>query len=206
MMQYQMKIYLIDDHQMFAEAMKSSLEAADARLDITVFSNAHDALFQIRDHSPDLIILDLEMEGMTGTDLLKVLPQHGKRIPVLVCSGNISPVTIRDIAHAGAGGYLRKSESIQDVRKAIELVANGSAFPENFQPDNESGEANSTHPLSPRQQAILTLMKSGMNNSEIADALYLSPNTIKTHVRLMYNTLNVNSRIECLNKARTLSL
>ena len=80
-MQYQMKIYLIDDHQMFAEAMKSSLEAADARFNITVFSNAHDALFQIRDHSPDLIILDLEMEGMTGTDLLKVLPQHGKRIP-----------------------------------------------------------------------------------------------------------------------------
>ncbi len=201
-----MLFYLVDDHQMFAEALKNIIEGFGYNCSVRIFPDARPALEQLKSEKPDLIILDLEMEGMTGTDLLKVLPQHGKRIPVLVCSGNITPATIRDIAHAGAGGYLRKSESIQDVRKAIELVANGSAFPENFQPDNKSGEANSTHPLSPRQQAILTLMKSGMNNSEIADALYLSPNTIKTHVRLMYNTLNVNSRIECLNKARTLSL
>ncbi|WP_296981285.1 helix-turn-helix transcriptional regulator, partial [Thalassolituus sp. UBA1505] len=57
-----------------------------------------------------------------------------------------------------------------------------------------------------KQLVILSLMKSGMSNSDMADTLFLSTNTIKTHIRLMYTTLDVNSRIECLNKAEELNL
>ena len=105
----------------------------------------------------------------------------------------------------GARGFLRKSESITEVKEAIIAVVEGGYYPAEFR-DAPTGRTINENPLSPRQQAILTLMKSGMSNSEIADMLFLSPNTIKTHVRLMYDTLNVSSRIECLNKARSLGL
>ena len=207
-----MLFYLVDDHQMFAEAMKSAIQGFQPQADVRVFPNASDALHALRQHTPDLILLDLEMEGMSGTDMLNVLPQHGKHIPVLVCSGNLTPSNIALIAASGARGYLRKSETTAEVKDAIDSLLAGKTYPQGFQPVN-AGQANATpssssqvHPLSPRQQAILTLMKSGMSHGDIADTLCLSPNTIKTHVRMMYNTLDVNSRIECINKARALGL
>ena len=200
-----MLFYLIDDHQMFAEALKNIIEGFGHNCTVSVFPDARPALEKLKSEKPDLIILDLEMEGMGGTDMLKILSQHGLEIPVLVCSGNLTPLNMAEIREAGARGFLRKSESIAEVKEAIIAVVEGGYYPAEFQ-DTPNGKSTNEHPLSPRQQAILTLMKSGMSNGEIADMLFLSPNTIKTHVRLMYDTLNVSSRIECLNKARSLGL
>ena len=200
-----MLFYLVDDHQMFAEALKNIIEGFGHNCTVSVFSDARLALEKLKSEKPDLIILDLEMEGIGGTDMLKILSQHGLDIPVLVCSGNLTPLNMAEIKEAGARGFLRKSESIAQVKEAIIAVVEGGCYPAEFQ-ETQSGKATKQHPLSPRQQAILTLMKSGMSNGEIADMLFLSPNTIKTHVRLMYDALNVSSRIECLNKARSLGL
>lgn len=200
-----MLFYLIDDHQMFAEALKSIIEGLEHNCTVSVFADAHSALKRLRSEKPELIILDLEMEGMSGKDMLKILSQHGLEIPVLVCSGNLTPQNMSEIKVVGARGYLRKSESISDVKEAITTVIKGGCYPPEFA-GAPSDSTNSQNPLSPRQQAILTLMKSGMSNGEIAEMLFLSPNTIKTHVRLMYDTLNVRSRIECLNRARVLGL
>ncbi|SIS91232.1 MAG: response regulator transcription factor [Thalassolituus maritimus] len=200
-----MLFYLVDDHQMFAEALKNIIEGFGHNCTVRVFPDARPALEQLKSENPNLIILDLEMEGMGGTDMLKILSQHGLEIPVLVCSGNLTPHNMGEIKAAGARGFLRKSESITEVKEAIIAVIEGGYYPPEFR-DALTGKTGNENPLSPRQQAILTLMKSGMSNGEIADMLFLSPNTIKTHVRLMYDTLNVSSRIECLNKARSLGL
>ena len=200
-----MLFYLVDDHQMFAEALKNIIEGFGHNCTVRVFPDARPALEQLKSEKPDLIILDLEMEGMGGTDMLKILSQHGLEIPVLVCSGNLTPHNMAEIKAVGARGFLRKSESISEVKEAIVAVVEGGYYPPAFR-DAKTGKTGTENPLSPRQQAILTLMKSGMSNGEIADMLFLSPNTIKTHVRLMYDTLNVSSRIECLNKARSLGL
>ena len=200
-----MLFYLVDDHQMFAEALKNIIEGFGYNCSVRIFPDARPALEQLKSEKPDLIILDLEMEGMDGTDMLKILSQHGLEIPVLVCSGNLTPHNMAEIKAVGARGFLRKSESISEVKEAIVSVVEGGYYPPAFR-DAKTGKTGTENPLSPRQQAILTLMKSGMSNGEIADMLFLSPNTIKTHVRLMYDTLNVSSRIECLNKARSLGL
>ena len=200
-----MLFYLVDDHQMFAEALKNIIEGFGYNCSVRIFPDARPALEQLKSEKPDLIVLDLEMEGMDGTDMLKILSQHGLEIPVLVCSGNLTPHNMAEIKAAGARGFLRKSESISEVKEAIVAVVEGGYYPLAFR-DAKTGKTGTENPLSPRQQAILTLMKSGMSNGEIADMLFLSPNTIKTHVRLMYDTLNVSSRIECLNKARSLGL
>ena len=201
-----MNIYLIDDHQMFSEAMRTVISGLFPQVHINVFGDGRSALSHLKAHTPDLIILDLEMAGLSGTDLLHILPQHGKDIPVLVCSGNLNSRSISRIRHAGARGYMSKSESLEELKSAITRVIAGDYYPESFSTVGTTENSESSSLLSNRQRAILTLMKSGMSNSEMADTLYLSPNTIKTHIRLMYNTLDVTSRIECINKAETLGL
>lgn len=198
-----MRIFLIDDHQMFSEAMKTVLNRILPACETELFSRPEDALVRLQHQKPDLIILDLEMATMSGVDLLRVLPQHSEAIPVLVCSGNLTAENIALIRNAGASGYMRKTESIEEVKTAIEAVSAGKPYPEDFHCETSTPE-NSV--LSRRQLAILTLMKAGMSNLDIAETLYLSPNTIKTHIRLMYNTLDVTSRVECLNKASSLGL
>lgn len=200
-----MLFYLIDDHQMFAEALKNVIEGSGYDCTVRVFSNARPALEQLKFEKPNMIILDLQLEGMSGKDVLKVLSQQKIDAPILVCSGNLDPSNMAEIKAAGAKGILRKSESLSEVKKAIMTVVQGGHYPTDFGdiiPAKPALEAQ----ISPRQQAILTLMKSGMSNSEIADVLYLSPNTVKTHIRLMYDKLNVNNRIECINKAKSFGI
>lgn len=198
-----MHIFLIDDHQMFAEALKNVIERFICDCKVSIITDARSALQQLEHEPPDLILLDLELEGMSGLDLLRVLPQHGRNIPILVCSGNLTPKNVQAISMAGVKGYMRKSESIDDVKKAITAASQGKYYPGGFN-NWASSQPSHNKCLTNRQLAILTLMKSGMSNNDIASTLYLSLNTIKTHVRLMYEALEVSSRIECLNRAQSL--
>ncbi|EAT12248.1 response regulator transcription factor, partial [Bermanella marisrubri] len=152
---------------------------------------------------PDLIILDLEMIGITGLIMLDILSQNRQNIPILICSGNLNEHNKQRVINAGAKGFLSKTEGMQQIREAIEALLAGKTYPkEACQYLSET----QTSLLSNRQRIILGLMQSGLSNSEMAEALYVSTNTIKTHVRLMYNSLDVNSRIACINKARELGL
>lgn len=197
-----MLIYIIDDHQMFAEAMKMVVVQLIPNCEVSVFTSADDALKGIGQETPNLILLDLEMADLSGLMLLEILSQNGKNIPVLVCSGNLTELNKQRVITKGAHGFLSKAQGTEDIHEAITHVLNGKTYPANIEKYKASEQAL----LSNRQRAILSLMESGMSNASIADALFLSTNTVKTHIRLMYNTLDVTSRIECLNKARKLGL
>lgn len=198
-----MLIYLIDDHKMFAEAMKTVIAECIPHSCSEVFTSADDALKALCTSSPDLIILDLEMNSINGLMLLDILAQSGKQLPVLVCSGNLTESNKQRVMSAGANGFLSKAQGSGEIREAITNILEGNPYPANADSYRQESEQ---AVLSNRQRVILTLMQSGMANADIADTLFLSTNTIKTHIRLMYNTLDVNSRIECLNKARELGL
>jgi len=198
-----MLIYLIDDHQMFAEAMKTVVSGLIQGCTVKAYTAAENALKSIQQETPQLIILDLEMAGVSGLMLLDILSQNGKNIPVLVCSGNLTDANKQRVMSAGARGFLSKAEGTDEIKQAITAVMAGQSYPagaEHYIDQQQQAL------LSNRQRVILTLMQSGMGNAAIADTLCLSTNTIKTHIRLMYNTLDVTSRIECLNKAREMGL
>lgn len=197
-----MFIYLIDDHRMFAEAMKTVVSNLIPNCSIKIYTTAESALQGITKATPDLILLDLELADLSGLMLLEILSQNGKNIPVLVCSGNLTETNKQRVVSSGAHGFLSKAQGTQDIHDAIHNVLAGKPYPT----DIEKYKAPDQPLLSNRQRAILSLMESGMPNASIAETLFLSTNTIKTHIRLMYSTLNVNSRIECLNKARELGL
>ncbi|HCM06346.1 MAG TPA: hypothetical protein DIC30_10075 [Oceanospirillales bacterium] len=197
-----MLIYLIDDHQMFAEAMKIVVAELIQDCVIDIFTSAESALKSITTATPDLILLDLEMADLSGLMLLEILSQNGKNIPVLVCSGNLTETNKQRVILSGAHGFLSKAQGTNDIHDAINSILANKPYPADIDKYKTPEQAL----LSNRQRAILSLMESGMPNAAIAETLFLSTNTIKTHIRLMYSALDVNSRIECLNKARELGL
>tara|TARA_B100001059_G_C17791001_1_gene560123 strand:+ start:210 stop:815 length:606 start_codon:yes stop_codon:yes gene_type:complete len=197
-----MLIYLIDDHQMFAEAMKIVVAELIQDCVIDIFTSAESALKSITTATPDLILLDLEMADLSGLMLLEILSQNGKNIPVLVCSGNLTETNKQRVILSGAHGFLSKAQGTNDIHDAINSILVNKPYPADIDKYKTPEQAL----LSNRQRAILSLMESGMPNAAIAETLFLSTNTIKTHIRLMYSALDVNSRIECLNKARELGL
>ena len=201
-----MLIYLIDDHKMFAEAMSTIIGLNCQGAETRIFHSGVDALKALKDETPQLIVLDLDMPELSGIRMLDIFAQHGKDIPVLVCSGNLSTQNIQAVLRAGAKGYLCKSEDSATICDAIAQVSQGHYYPPAAETLAGEDGAAVTPLLSRKQLVILSLMKSGMSNSDMADTLFLSTNTIKTHIRLMYTTLDVNSRIECLNKAEELNL
>ena len=201
-----MLIYLIDDHKMFAEAMSTIIGLNCQGAETRIFYSGADALRALKDETPQLIILDLDMPDLPGIRLLDIFAQHGKDIPVLVCSGNLSNQAMQAVIKAGARGYLCKSEDTNTICHAIHQVTSGHFYPPAAETQVSADSKETSSLLSRRQLVILSLMKSGMSNNDMADTLFLSTNTIKTHIRLMYNTLDVNSRIECLNKAEELKL
>lgn len=197
-----MLIYLIDDHRMFAEAMKTIVSNLIPNCSIKIYTTAETALESLTNSTPDLILLDLEMADLSGLMLLEILSQNGKNIPVLVCSGNLTEKNKHRAISSGAHGFLSKAQGTKDIHDAINSILANKPYPA----DIKKYQLPEQPLLSTRQRAILSLMESGMSNASIAETLFLSTNTVKTHIRLMYNTLDVTSRIECLNKARELEL
>ncbi|TXR54511.1 response regulator transcription factor [Reinekea thalattae] len=198
-----MLIYLIDDHQMFTDAMQMVIKDALPDYQVLAFTSPLNALEGLTQDQPSLIILDLEMAEFNGFSFLQILSQHSYQVPVLVCSGNLNESNKVLALQYGAKGFLTKSNGSEEVLTAIASLLSGKTYPENI--EHYIKKINTTT-LSNRQCAILSLMQSGMPNAKIAETLFLSTNTVKTHIRLMYNTLDVNSRIECLNKAKELGL
>ena len=188
---------------MFSDAMKMVIEELILDCSVETFTNAKHALRKINDTPPNMIMLDLEMEGISGLMLLDILLQNGNDIPILVCSGNLTDDNKQKIMSSGAKGFLSKAQGKSDIRTAIECIQSNEFYPLDA---SRYIHQNTNQPLTSRQLVILNLMQSDIPNAKIADLLCLSTNTIKTHIRLMYNTLDVSSRIECLNKARELGL
>ncbi|MDO6682128.1 MULTISPECIES: response regulator transcription factor [unclassified Oceanobacter] len=192
-------ILIIDDHRMFAEAMVSLFSKHWPSATIRCVHSAEQGLEQVLASSWQLVLLDLGLPDSDGLKLLQQLRQQDTQVAVLVCTGESRGAVLTRVLNAGASGLITKNQSTDDILLAVRRVLQGERY---LAP--EVMAASTPHPadlLSERQLAILTLMQAGYATQQIAEQLFLSPNTVKTHIRLMFDKLGVNNRIECLRAA-----
>jgi DNA-binding NarL/FixJ family response regulator len=195
-------ILIIDDHRMFADAMMTLFEAALAPCRVCCVASAQAGLQQLVGQHWQLVLLDLGLPDMDGLVLLQRLRQQNAELSVLVCTAETRPALLKRVIQAGASGLIGKSQSAEDVLQAVQLVAAGGRYltPETIEA-LAGPEPIDADVLTERQLVILRLMQAGHSNREIAELLFVSANTVKTHVRLMFDKLSVNNRIECLRIA-----
>ena len=211
-----MKILLIDDHVSFCEGLIAALSGIRDDYCVEFESDAElipQSLLQRKDY--DLYILDLMMPGMGGLELIRYLNKNNNETPIMVMSSVQDAAIIKQLFQLGIIGYVPKAYSVYQVVDAIEQCKAGNLhIPQNLLaeikaqedvPNSEiwsklsHGESLS---LTKRQTEILSLMDRGLSNQEVADTLFISKDTVKTHITQIFKLFNVKNRVNCLRVAK----
>lgn len=202
-------ILMVDDHQLYLDGMNQLLNRLGDEVVTTCVDNAEQALVNISESSYDLILLDLGLPGLSGHDFIHALVGRNVFTPVAVVSGSDQAEDIARVMDAGAFAYIHKSTSADEILKILDSVLAGNIYwPDDypisnkpsFGSHNEKSTANKS--LTPRQLEVLRLLAQGHTNKRIAIILNVSDETIKTHLRALFDSLKANNRTECVTLAR----
>lgn len=147
----------------------------------------------------DLLLLDLDMPGMTPTEGMSQIRSKVPALPLVVVSGTDDPVTIRQLISAGAAGFIPKSVSPTIMLRALQLVLSGGIYvpPSALDMPEKEGVPN----LTDRQTQVLRLLADGAPNKTIANQLGLALPTVKIHVAAVLRQLSARNRTEAVQAA-----
>jgi DNA-binding NarL/FixJ family response regulator len=206
-----MKILHADDHSMFREGLRFFLKLLDPQVVVLEASNIQAALDKLALEAPvDLIVLDLQMPGMSELDGFFAIHRRYPNLPIVIVSGLNDPRTIRALIDGGARGYIPKLSTSEQLMDALRRVLRGEVYLPDalFIPDPQSMAASGDEAaaFTPRQLEILPLLAEGMPNKRIADALDVTEGTVKQHLKDLFRRLNARNRTQAVKEARRLGL
>lgn len=198
------RILVTDDHAVLRAGLTALLNAEP---DLTVVGEASDGSECLRVAQavqPDVILLDINMPGMNGLEVLPLLRQSAPQSRVLVLTMHDDTTYLRQVLRTGGAGYVLKQAADKELLSAIRTVHSGGTFlhPAHTQallnePAPGSAEAESDNrltQLSEREQEVLTLIALGYSNKEIAEKLFLSVKTVETYKARIMEKLELTTR------------
>ena len=200
------RVLLADDHALFRDGIRRLLGTEG---DIEVVGEAksgEDAVRLVEDLTPDVVLLDVMMPGMSGIDVARVIRTTSPRTRVIILTIHTNEEFLFDAIKAGAMGYLLKDASPEDLLRAVHLVAQGEGllapamaakvFKEFARVAASRELAPVLTPLTHRETEILGHVTEGLANKEIAHTLDISERTVKNHLSNIMEKLHVNSRTQ----------
>ena len=215
------RVLVVDDHDLFRRGLMEVLEEED---DITVIGearNGQQAIDRAGELSPDVVFMDLNMPGQNGIEATAYLTQKWPDLKVLVLTVSEEAADLYRALSVGARGYVLKISDPQEIIDALRQVHQGwvvvspamaPRFLSELGQTSDIGAA--SHPvedlpagetqLTPREMEILRLVARGMSNTELADTLLVSENTVKTHVKNILAKLHMKNRREAASYAARL--
>jgi DNA-binding NarL/FixJ family response regulator len=214
-------IAVVDDHKLFLKGFTLLVDSLSDRFVTTGFDAPVDFLVELESGTKfDLIVCDLIMNSMNGLAFIAALRNHSKRLPILVLSGINTAPPIAEIKRLGGNGFIHKSVENNILSEAIEALLIGKSFffdgldesvienPESFESERETsvGMTSNLPALGTRQIEVLRLMAEGATNKDISSILKISENTVKTHLKHIFQELGVNKRTACTRKAQLMGL
>jgi len=205
-----MKILHADDHSIFREGLKFFLQLLDTQVTVLEASNVKAALDKLALEWPvDLLLLDLQMPGMSELEGFFTLRRACPALPVVIVSGVNDPQIIRTLLDGGARGFIPKFASSEQLLDALRRVLSGEVYVPDAvflpQPQSLLNSGESAR-LTARQLQILPLLAEGMPNKRIAAALGLTEGTVKQHLKDLFRRLNASNRTQAVREARQLGL
>ena len=196
------KVLLVDDHEMVRLGVSSYLMAQE---DIEVIGEADNGLqgyHQALDLRPDIILMDLVMDVMDGVTATQKILQEWPEAKIIIVTSFIDDEKVYPAMEAGAKSYLLKTSSAKEIAQAIRFTYQGQQVmgPEVTQKMIEKQDEASQHhlhdDLTQRELEVLQLIAQGKTNQEIADALFITLKTVKTHVSNILAKLEVSDRTQ----------
>jgi len=204
------KVAVIEDTPALGKLVRKIVDAMDGIETFGVWENAEDGLKAIENGGPDVILMDISLPGMSGIEATIQVKDSHPDIDVIMLTVHDDDKKIFDALQAGASGYLLKNASPDDLCRAIFEVRAGGAqmsaeiarlVVEAFHRP-ASSEASQAFNLSKRETEIVQLVARGLANKEIAAELSISVETVRVHLKHIYEKLHVRSRTEAAMKYR----
>ena len=199
------RVMLVDDHLMVRRGLATFLMVFDDLKLVGEAENGTEAIQRCAEILPDVILMDMVMPGMDGVSTTRAIRQQFPSVQVLALTSFKDKELIKNMLEAGAIGYLLKDVSSDDLARAIRAAHAGRAT---LSPDvaqvivHTAGQPPAIGlDLTEREQVVLALMVEGLNNTQIAGELTISPSTVKSHVSNILSKLGVASRTEAVTLA-----
>lgn len=191
-------ILIIDDHPLMRRGISQLLQLDNSFHLVGEASNGTEGVALAVKHSPDMIILDLNMKGMSGLDVLKALRNENVDARIVILTVSDSRSDIFALVDAGADGYLLKDTEPDMLLQQLKQIAQGevvlSEAVKKQLLDRHSNQ-NPLYVLTDREMDVLRLIAKGLSNKQIATELFISEETVKVHIRNLLRKLNVHSRV-----------
>jgi DNA-binding NarL/FixJ family response regulator len=201
-----LRVVIVDDHDLFRTGLRNLLEEQRVEV-IGEAGNGQDAIRTVRELAPDVVVMDLNMPGITGVEATRQITAIAPLTRVLVLTISDQDSDVLDAILAGACGYLLKDSSIQELMAGIRAASKGESLisPHIAAKVLQRVRSTTSVPaiaetiraeLSDREIEVLKLIANGKDNAEIAGELHISPKTVKNHISNILMKLQIDNRIQ----------
>jgi DNA-binding NarL/FixJ family response regulator len=206
----QLRVLLVDDHPVYREGLARLLSQSGVEV-VAQAGNGPDALAIVEEAAPDVVVMDLNMPGMSGVEVTRKLVEATPASRVLIVSVSAQEEDVTEAILAGASGYVLKDGPVEEVVAGIQAAAAGESL---ISPRiatmllrrmrlDEPAEldAPAVTPLSERELQVLRLVAEGKGNQEIGEALYIGQSTVRNHISSILMKLQVENRVQAAVRA-----
>ena len=188
------RVLIVDDHPMVTEGIQAILESYDDIDVVGTLGSGQEAVDQVNALTPDVILLDLNMPGLSGLSATEMILEVRPETRIVILSMHDSPEYISTALSHGAKGYILKDVPTDEIKLAIERVMDGQEYlctgaKGSLQPKISDGRET----LTGREQTILLELAQGHSNKEVANNLNISVRTVETHRKNIKRKLGISS-------------
>jgi DNA-binding NarL/FixJ family response regulator len=200
------QVGIIEDDTEIRESLRALINGSEGFTCIHAFETAEEALEKIPGLNLDVVLTDIHLPGKTGIECVEDLKPKCPATQFLMCTSYEDSESVFKALKAGATGYLTKTIQPSRLLDAIaDIYKGGSPMSSHIARKvigsfRETEKNTELEKLSQREQEIIQFLSQGLRYKEIADKLFLSTETVRTHIRNIYQKLQVNSRTDALNK------
>jgi DNA-binding NarL/FixJ family response regulator len=205
------KLALVDDHKILRDGIKISLLGNEDIVLVLECASSENLIQQYKKYNPDVFVLDMNLPGIEGDELTKLLIEDNPQSKIIILSALTDEDSVMKAIKAGAKGYLSKDAGTEELFTAIISVYNGEeyfggqiskivfkSYTKLFNPDKQSA----TSPiLSDRETEILKCFADGLTYKETADKLFISPRTVETHKNSIMTKLGLKTLADLIKWA-----
>ena len=206
----QIKVTIIEDIEDIRQGFHFLINTHNEYKCISSYSNAEEALAEMENNIPDVVIMDIGLPGISGIECTRIIKNRYPSVQIMICTVFEDDERLFNALSAGASGYILKRTSPNKLLESIRDIYNGGS-PMTSQiarkvvatlqsPTKSNNFPGEDFNLSSREKEILKLLAEGFRNKEIAEKLFITHYTVKSHIYNIYEKLHVKSRIEAINK------
>jgi DNA-binding NarL/FixJ family response regulator len=206
------RVLLVDDHRMFTQALQGLLSGEPGIGPVGVAASVDEALVLLEAAGPDVVLMDIDLPGASGIEGTREVRRRRPDTAVVIVTSHDDPALVIDAIRAGACGYVLKTRAVDELVSIIRQAAAGGMVRSPADVREVAGEGRAsqavgrprlgaTHRLTDREMDVLRQLASGRTTEQIADSLFISVLTVRSHVKSILAKLGVHSKLEAVTYA-----